>query len=150
MPPGNVLDNRVLITALIAWALAQVIKLPVEYLQRRRWNWALLLSAGGMPSSHSALITSTTLAVGLFGGFDTPVFALAFAITMIIVYDATGVRRQAGKHAAKINMLINELFSGQPISQEKLKEVLGHSPREAIAGILLGIAIALIMYWIWR
>lgn len=145
---GSILDNHVLWCALIAWALAQWLKLPIEYLRTRRWKWALLFAAGGMPSSHSSLMTGTTTGIGLFYGFNTPLFALAFAITMVVVYDATGVRRQAGRHAAKINILINELFSGHPISQDQLKEVLGHSPREALAGILLGIGVALVVYFI--
>jgi uncharacterized protein len=134
--------NHVLAAALIAWILAQVLKVPVEYLEKHRWNWALLFSAGGMPSSHSALMVSTMIAIGLFNGFGTPAFALAVAMTMIVVYDATGIRRQAGFHAQKINRLIEELFSGHPISEKQLIEVLGHTPRQVIAGTALGILVA--------
>ncbi|MCL4559434.1 MAG: divergent PAP2 family protein [Chloroflexi bacterium] len=144
---GNILANRVLIAGLIAWILAQGLKLPLEYLQTRRWNWALLISTGGMPSSHSALVVSTALAIGLFVGFDSPLFALAVAIAMVVTYDATNIRRQAGMHAQKINLLINELFSGQPISEERLKEVLGHTPLEVAGGVILGVAVALITWF---
>lgn len=143
------LNNRVLIAALVSWFLGQALKVPVEYLLKRQWNWALWFSSGGMPSSHSSLMVATTLSVGLYHGFDNPLFAIAFAISMIVVYDATGVRREAGFHAQKINLLIEELFRGQRIPQAQLKEVLGHTPREVIAGILLGTAIALIEYWVW-
>lgn len=143
------LNNRVLIAALLSWFLGQALKVPVEYLLKRQWNWALWFSSGGMPSSHSSLMVATTLSVGLYHGFDNPLFAIAFAISMIVVYDATGVRREAGFHAQKINLLIEELFRGQRIPQAQLKEVLGHTPREVIAGILLGTAIALIEYWVW-
>ena len=88
------------------------------------------------------------LSVGLFAGFDTPAIAIAVAVAMVVVYDAAGVRREAGKHAERINILIEELFSGQPISEKQLKEVIGHTPTEVIAGVLLGIATALVSYWL--
>jgi acid phosphatase family membrane protein YuiD len=149
----DLITNRVFVTALIAWFLGQALKVPIEYLVKRRWNWALWFGSGGMPSSHSSLIVATTLSIGLFYGFGTPVFALAFAISMIIVYDAAGVRRQAGFHAEKINLLFEELFSGKPIPQarlqERLKEVIGHTPNEVIGGIALGVIVALSVYFIW-
>jgi len=141
----ELISNRVLATALLAWFLGQFLKVPIEYLLSRRWNWGLWFGSGGMPSSHSSFSVATTLSIG----FGTPLFALAFAVTMVIVYDAAGVRRQAGYHAEKINLLIEELFSGQPISQERLKEVLGHTPREVIGGVILGVLIALLVYWVW-
>lgn len=141
--------NQVLVAALLGWFIAQTLKLPIHYLRYKRWSWALWFSAGGMPSSHSSLITATTLACGLYEGFDSPVFALAFAVSMVILYDAAGVRRQAGIHAQRINTLIEEFFSGHPISQERLKEVLGHTPREVLAGMGLGIAIAVVLKLIW-
>ena len=145
---AELLDNQVLITALIAWGLAQLLKVPVYYLIHRKWTLAPMFSAGGMPSSHSALMTSTTTAIGLYHGFDTPVFALAFAISMVVTYDAAGVRRQAGMHAEKINLMITELLSGHPISDRRLKEVLGHTPRQVVVGSLLGILMAFLVYWL--
>jgi uncharacterized protein len=141
--------NPVLFIGLFAWALAQFLKVPIEYILYRRVNWALWFSSGGMPSSHSALITAITLAIGLFYGFDSPLFALAFAVTMIVLYDAAGVRREAGRHAEKINVLINELFSGHPISERQLKEVIGHTPAQVVAGTLLGLGTAWLFYWSW-
>ncbi len=146
----DLIGNHVLVAGLTAWALAQLLKVPIEYWQRRRWNWALLFSAGGMPSSHSALMISTMISIGLFHGFGTPAFALAVAITMVVVYDATGVRRQAGYHAQKINRLIEEFFSGHPISEKQLSEVLGHTPKQVVAGTVLGLLIAIGAWLIWR
>ena len=100
----DVFQNKALVAGLIAWSLAQVIKIPLDFFRTRRWNWALFFTTGGMPSSHSSLITATTLAVGLYYGFDNPVFALGVAITMIVTYDAAGVRQQAGIHARRINV----------------------------------------------
>ena len=146
MTNNDVLHNGVLISALLGWFLAQGVKPFVHHARTRRWNWGLWFSSGGMPSSHSALMSATTLAVGLFEGFGTPLFAVALAISMIVVYDAAGVRRQAGMHAERINKMINELFSGQPISEQQLKEVLGHTPRQVIAGVFFGMAIAVVVW----
>jgi uncharacterized protein len=140
------MGNSVLWTALAAWLIAQLLKPPLEYLETRRWVWGLFFSSGGMPSSHSALMVSVMLATGLYTGFNTPMFALAVALTMIVVYDAAGVRREAGRHAERINILIEELFSGEPISEKQLKEVIGHTPTEVIAGVLLGAAVALLSF----
>lgn len=141
------LSNRVLWTAIAAWAIAQLLKPFLEYLETRRWNWGLWFSSGGMPSSHSSMVCSAMLSIGLFHGFDSPVFALSVALAMVVVYDAAGVRREAGRHAERINILIEELFTGQPINDNQLKEVIGHTPTEVIAGVLLGLATALVSYW---
>jgi acid phosphatase family membrane protein YuiD len=146
----QLLSNRPLLAGLLALWLAQFLKVPIDYWVNRRWNWNMWFSMGGMPSSHAALMVATTLAVGLYYGFDHPVFALGVAITMVVLYDAAGVRRQAGVHAQKLNVLLQELFSGQPISQERLKEMLGHTPRQVAVGSILGALIALGMWWLWR
>ena len=146
---GALLENRVLIVMFTAWLLAQVIKIPLEYLYTRRWNWALLLSVGGMPSSHSALLSSATLAIGLYYGFDDPLFALGVAITMVVTYDAAGVRRQAGIHAQRINVIFDELLRGHLFDQSELREVLGHTPLEVTGGVLLGIVVATLLWLVW-
>ncbi len=144
------LSNYVLIAALTAWSLAQIIKLPIEYLRTRTWSWEPLTSAGGMPSSHSALMAGVAHSIGLHAGFDSPSFALAVAIAMIVIYDATGIRRQAGKHAEIINVIVQDLMEGYPLGEEHLREVLGHTPLQAIIGTLWGIAIAQLMWMYWR
>jgi acid phosphatase family membrane protein YuiD len=143
---AELLRNQVLWTTIAAWFLAQFLKPFLEYLETRRWLWGLWFSSGGNPSSHSALVVSAMLAIGLYVGFDTPLFALALALAMVVVYDAAGVRREAGRHAERINLLFQELFSGQPISEQQLKEVIGHTPLEVLSGVLLGSATALVSY----
>ena len=143
-------QNKVLIAGLIAWGLAQLIKIPLDYLRTRRWNWALLLTTGGMPSSHSSLMTGTVFAIGLYHGFDTPLFALGVVITMIVTYDAAGVRRQAGIHAQRINVLVEELMHGHMFNESDLREVLGHTPLEVLGGILLGLIVATTQWLAWR
>jgi acid phosphatase family membrane protein YuiD len=146
----TIFQNQPLIAGLIAWLLAQIIKLPLDYLNTRKWNWALLITTGGMPSSHSSLVTGTVFAVGLYNGFDSPLFALGVAITMIVTYDAAGVRRQAGIHAQRINVLFDELLRGHIFSEKDLREVLGHTPLEVAGGILLGLIVAIVQWLIWK
>jgi len=143
-------QNKALIAGLIAWSLAQIIKIPLDYLRTRRWNWSLLLTTGGMPSSHSSLMTAATLAIGLYYGFDSPLFALGVAITMIVTYDAAGVRQQAGIHAQRINVIFDELLHGHPINQKDLREMIGHTPLEVAGGILLGLIVATSQWLIWK
>lgn len=137
--------NRVLWAGFGAWLIAQVVKPPLHYLLQREWHWGLLLSAGGMPSSHSALVVGTTIAIGLQEGFNSAVFAVAWVMSMVVIYDATGVRRHAGDHARILNLMIDELFTGHPLAEKELKERLGHTPREVVGGILLGIAAAVLI-----
>jgi hypothetical protein len=136
------LHNPALVSALVAWAIAQGSKSPIEYLRTRRWDWSLYLRAGGMPSSHTALVVAVAHAIGLTAGFDSAPFALASVVAMIVVYDATGVRRQAGLHAEVINALVRDLVAGHPLKQAKLIELLGHSPVEALVGGVLGLIVA--------
>ncbi|MFH2038268.1 MAG: divergent PAP2 family protein [Chloroflexota bacterium] len=145
-----VFQNYVLISALSAWGIAQIIKLPLDYFFTKRWNWALLISVGGMPSSHSALVTATAFSVGLYAGFDTEIFALAVALSMVVIYDATGIRRQAGIHAQTINKLVDQLLKGHLAPEKQLREVLGHTPLEALGGVILGLIVPILFWLMWR
>ena len=142
------LFNKILLAALSAWAIAQISKVFIEFFTLRRWNWALVFEAGGMPSSHSAMVSATALSVGLQIGFDTAIFAISAMLAMIVIYDATGVRRESGKQAVLINSIINELSKGKIPQQGKLKEVLGHTPGEAFLGMALGLTIAVLLWLI--
>jgi acid phosphatase family membrane protein YuiD len=153
MPFTGIFQNPVFLTCVIVSVLAQMLKLPLEYLRTKQWDWSLLFSTGGMPSSHSAVVTAAAAGVGHYNGFDTPLFGLAFAIAMVVIYDATNIRRQAGFHAQQINRVIQEIFEGKvkPVQEfQELKEVLGHSPIEAIGGVILGILVSLIAWQIWQ
>jgi hypothetical protein len=149
MKASDIFQNIPLDVAIIAWLIAQIIKVPLTYITTGRWNWALLASPGGMPSSHSALVAGAAHMIGLSQGFDSPLFAIAMILAIIVIYDATGIRRQAGRHARIINKMISDLSSGNPLKQELLREVLGHTPLEALAGTLLGITIAQVTWWIF-
>lgn len=146
----DIFQNKVLIAVMAAWILAQALKIPTEYLRSRKWMWAMFFAAGGMPSSHTALMVAGTLAVGLYYGFDNPLFSIAVGVTMIIAHDAAGVRRQAGKHAERINLLFDELLHGHMWSEDELKEVIGHTPLEVIGGIILGLLVGFVQWLIWK
>lgn len=143
--PELLLYNPVLLSALVSWLIAQVLKVLIELIIKRRMNWALLFQAGGMPSSHSALVSATALSTGLLYGFDSPIFSVAAVLAMIVIYDATGVRREAGRQAALINSIIEELSKGKIPPQGKLKEMLGHTPGEALLGTLLGLTVGFLV-----
>jgi acid phosphatase family membrane protein YuiD len=144
-----IFENRALVASLIAWGIATALKLPIEFARTRRWKWVLVFRPGGMPSSHSALVAAAAHGVGLAAGFDSPIFALGVVIAMVVIYDAMGIRRQAGRHAEIINTIIQGLVEGHPLRQEQLREVLGHSPLEAILGMTLGVVTAQLTFLIW-
>jgi len=143
-----IFNNPILIAGFTSWGLAQLIKVPWNYISTGKWDWVLLLRAGGMPSSHSALVASVAHAAGLFVGFGSPIFALALTLAVIVIYDATGIRRQAGKHAEYINRIIRDRLKGVDSRDHQLREVLGHTPLEALAGTVLGVAVAQIIWFL--
>lgn len=138
-----------LICCLAAWLFSSILKIPVYYFRHREFRVSLAFGTGGMPSSHAATLTGTTLAIGLFSGFNHPAFAIAVAISMIVIYDASGVRREAGYHAEALNKLIDEFFQGKAIDQKKLKEMLGHTPMEVVGGVFTGLVTTLILWLVW-
>ena len=146
---GRIIDNHALIAGLIAMILAQLLKPLVHYCFYHEWDPAQIFSSGGMPSSHSAFVCSTSLVVGMRAGFDSEIFAVAAVFSIIVLYDAANVRWQSGLHAQRINQILRELFSGQPLSQDMLKEVIGHTPRQVYSGALLGLIVGLLVEEIW-
>ncbi len=138
----QIFDNAVLAWGLAACGLAQLSKLVIELVLHRRWRPAVLIETGGMPSSHSALVTGTATAVGWQEGFNSPAFALAATVAFVVMYDASGVRRAAGFTAERVNALPDAVW--ETIPEKPLKERLGHSRIEVLVGSLMGPAIALI------
>ncbi len=145
---NEILSNRILITGAIAWVSAQVIKTIIFMIMNRACDLTRLFGDGGMPSSHSATVTSVALSVGLDMGFDTPIFALAFFVAVIVMHDAMGVRRETGKQAKILNDMIELLYDEETSPEEKLKEFVGHSPSQVCAGFALGVIIALLMKFV--
>ena len=137
-----ILDNAVLAWGLAACGLAQFSKLLFELIFKQQWRPSVLIETGGMPSSHSALVTGTAAGVGLQLGFNDPVFALASTIAFIVMYDASGIRRSAGLTAAKVNQISKNNFN-ELSSDNTLKESLGHTKIEVLVGSILGPIVAL-------
>lgn len=140
---GDIFNNRVLLVALTACFMAQALKLAVEIIKNRKLNVQVLVTTGGMPSAHSALVTALAAGVGYTVGWQSPEFALATVFAIIVMYDAAGVRQAAGKQARILNQMIDELFREHPnFSEDRLKELLGHTPFQVIAGSALGITVS--------
>lgn len=133
----SLLRNQVFMSAVAAWTVAQLTKLLRDLL-RGDFRWERITGAGGMPSAHSAMVVATTVSSGLTAGFDSPFFAISFVLSGIVMYDAAGVRRHAGRHARAINRIVQELKTEHPLKTIRLKELIGHSPMEVLVGALQG------------
>ena len=143
----ELLANRVLMTCVAAWFIAQALKVFFYYILEKRWDLGRMFGLGGMPSSHSASVTCAATMAGLLNGFDSAIFGIATVIALVVMYDAAGVRRAAGKQAKLLNELIDNYYAEHYINEKKLKELLGHTPVEVVAGSMLGIAIAIVYYY---
>lgn len=137
--------NQILGVSLTAWFLAQFLKGIFYFLKEKRINFRRFVGAGGMPSSHSALMASLTVAIGITEGWHSPIAALAVVTALIVMYDAAGVRLAASKQAIVLNKMLDEVFEEGEFHQERLKELLGHTPIEVFAGAALGVAVALLL-----
>ncbi len=132
-----------LVIPLVSWTIAQVMKVTLESIKVRRINLRGLAETGGMPSSHSAIVAGLTTAVGRFDGLNSAAFAVALIFTFVVMYDATGVRRAAGRQAAVLNRLVEDLFHQRGVREDRLRELLGHTPVEVLAGAALGALVAI-------
>lgn len=142
--PG-ILDNMVLISALVAWLIAQTSKVLVNLILQRRLNFHLLMSSGGFPSSHTATVSALALGVGKYYGWNSPIFAVSAVFALVVMYDAAGVRRAAGKQAEVLNQLVERFYQGSEREQKRLKELIGHTPFEVFGGAILGIIVGLLV-----
>lgn len=142
--------NAPLMAAFTAILLTQVSKVPIHYLQHRYWDFHKVIDAGGMPSSHAAGVAALTAALAYVVGPKSPIFATAVVFTAIVMYDAGGIRRHAGEHAVLLNRLALEMSKSGMVMEtsateegERLKEILGHEPKEVLMGAALGILIGI-------
>lgn len=134
--------NPTFVSGMLAWFMAQSIKVVLNFFVERKWDLRILFASGGMPSSHTALCTALTTSVALCHGVADSLFPVCLGFSLIVMYDAIGVRRHAGMQAEVLNIVVEYLFQGHPISQKKLKELLGHTPSQVLAGAVLGIVVA--------
>jgi acid phosphatase family membrane protein YuiD len=138
---SELLSNKVLISAVLAWFSAQVTKM-IRDAVNGKFRWDRLTGAGGMPSAHTSLVVSSAMACGLTTGFGSPLFGIAFVVAGIVMYDAAGVRHHAGRQARIINRIIQDMKAEHPLRKIRLKELIGHTPIEVLVGALQGIAVA--------
>jgi acid phosphatase family membrane protein YuiD len=139
----QLLDNDVLVVSIVAWLLAQLSKLVIYLLRERKLKVRYLATAGGMPSSHSALVTAMATRVGMDYGMQSGLFAVALIFAAVVVYDAAGVRRAVSHQARILNRLLEEVIEYQRFNEKRLLELLGHTPFEVFVGLLLGLITAL-------
>lgn len=142
----DIFGNRIVQAAALAWAVAQALKVVLTLLLSGRFDSSRVLGSGGMPSSHSAMVCAMLMVIGYREGFGSAIFALAFCFAGVVMYDAAGVRRSAGRNAAVINHLLDGLAgNGYAFDEERLKELVGHTPIQVAAGACLGILIGTLM-----
>lgn len=144
---SGIFHNQILVISLLACFTAQGLKVIIELIRDRTVNFRYLVSTGGMPSAHSALVGALAAGIGQSMGWSSPDFAIACLFAVIVMYDAAGVRQAAGKQAKLLNQITEELFQGEHnFNEEKLKELLGHTPFQVLVGLILGISISMISY----
>ena len=143
---SDVIANRCLMAPLTAWIIAQLLKVPFSFTRAQGFDFRRLVSSGGMPSAHSALVTSLSTITGLSSGWGSDVFAISVVVSMIVMYDAAGVRQAAGRQAKILNEMAAEWQASKRFSDVRLRELLGHTPIEVFVGALLGIGTALLFF----
>lgn len=144
MDISRIFGNQVLTVTFFGWFIAQLLKVIFVLISTKSLDLSRFVGSGGMPSSHSSLVTSMTTAIGMIDGFNSSIFALAFGVSCIIMYDAAGVRYAVGKQAKLLNQIISDIQEHK-FREEKLKELIGHTPIEVIAGGILGVVVAIVM-----
>jgi uncharacterized protein len=136
---------RYLLAPIVAWTIAQSAKVILYSIRERRLNLRVLAVTGGMPSSHAAIVMGLTTAIGKYLGPTSPQFAIALIFSFVVMYDAAGLRRAAGRQAAILNRLVEDLVHMRGVQEAKLRELLGHTPVEVVVGAALGVAVGLIL-----
>ena len=143
---GQLFQNQVLLATLLAWLVAQTLKVGVYVWRRKHFDFRWFLGTGGMPSAHSSGVTALATGVGLNVGFHTPAFAVATMFAMVTMFDAQGVRRAAGRQAVLLNKMVDDMYMKGQVSEKRLVELLGHTPVEVFVGSAVGCAIAVLVY----
>ena len=139
-------QNQVFITVLVSWFIAQTAKVFLGVISERRFNFKWFVDTGGMPSSHAATVSALACAVGLEYGVRSVLFAVTLVFAWIVLMDAQGFRRSTGKQAEILNMILDDIYWNKKVGEEKLKELLGHTPVEVFVGTAIGILVGIIFY----
>jgi len=140
------LTNFPFVAVVVSWFIAQSLKVFFYWHEEGNFSLWHFFEAGGMPSAHSASVTALTLAIAMTQGFSSPIFTVSLVFALIVMYDATGVRRAAGKQAEILNRVVDDIYANGRVKVEKLKEILGHEPTEVFAGAALAIVLTILTY----
>jgi len=138
--------NYIFWTSAASWMIAQFIKVALGVFREKRFNFRWFVGTGGMPSSHAAGVSALATSVGVTYGFDSALFAVVLTFTLIVLFDAQGVRRAAGRQAEILNKMLDDIYWKKKLDERELKEFIGHTPVEVFAGMFLGIIISLLFY----
>jgi len=141
------IHNPVVVSMFSGWFIAQVIKVFIGVVTEKRFNFKWFVGTGGMPSSHAAGVTAMATSVGLWQGVGTALFAVTLMFTVIVIFDAQGVRRATGQQAEILNKIMEDIYWKKKIQEDRLKELVGHTPVQVFAGIFIGLAVGFILFW---
>ncbi len=144
----DLINNKAVIAPILAWGLAQIIKLVIDLAKNRRLDFGQLVSSGGMPSAHSATVSALATSLAMLYGLGSPVFAISLIVASVVLYDSAGVRQSVGQQAAVLNRIVRELRERRPMDEleSDLRELIGHTPFEVGAGVIIGIGFA--VFWV--
>jgi acid phosphatase family membrane protein YuiD len=145
----DILSNKALWVPVAAWCLAQILKVIIQSVKEKRVSFSYILTMGGMPSSHTALVCALATTVAIVYGLGSAVFAISAFFAIVVMYDAAGVRQTVSTQSTMLNRIVEELFKGNPEWQQRLKELIGHTKFEVAAGAILGVVIAFLLAWPW-
>ncbi len=140
----DILKNKIFVTTILAWIVAQTIKVLIGVIRQKKFDFRWFVGTGGMPSSHAAGASCLAAAIGIEYGFDSVFFALAASFALVVMFDAQGVRRAAGKQAQLLNMITEDIYWQGKVKENRLRELIGHTPVEVIVGFFVGITVALL------
>jgi len=141
------LHNKVMLATFFGWFFAQTIKVALGVVNEKRFNFKWFIGTGGMPSSHAAGVTALVTAVGIQEGVNTALFIVALMFAVVVIADAQGFRRATGKQAEVLNRMLDDISHARGVKEERLKELLGHTPVQVFAGIFIGIITGFLFYW---
>ncbi len=145
----SILSNKALWVPAAVWCVAQVMKVIIESIKDRHLNFSYLITMGGMPSSHAALVCALATTVAIVYGVGSAVFAISAFFALVVMYDAAGVRQTVSTQSTMLNRIVDELFKGNPEFQQRVRELIGHTKFEVAAGAILGIVFAFLLAWDW-
>jgi len=138
--------NHIVYAVVIAWLIAQTIKVLLGIIIQKRFDFRWFVGTGGVPSAHAAGVTALASSVGLYKGFESTYFAIALLFAIVVLFDAQGVRRASGKQAEILNKILDDIYWKKKIQEDRLKELLGHTPMEVITGVAIGVFVSLLCY----